>query len=154
MTISQQGLHLIKKWEGFRSKPYLDAAGVPTIGYGNTFYPDGRKVSLLDKEISFSEAEQLLLVVVKTFEKAVNRLVTSTLTQHQFDALVSLCYNIGTGNFQKSRLLKLVNQNPNDPEIYTEFLKHNKSKGVVLKGLQRRREDEANLYGVKKKLFQ
>lgn len=154
MTLSIQGFEFIKKWEGFRAKPYTDAAGVPTIGYGSTFYANGTKVTMNDKPISVQEAETLLKKVVKSFENAVNKLVTKSLTQSQFDALVSFCYNVGVGNFQKSTLLKLINQNPNDPNIYNEFLKHIRANGKILTGLQNRRKEEASLYGSKKKVLE
>ncbi|MFJ1431362.1 lysozyme [Capnocytophaga canimorsus] len=151
MKISQQGIDLIKKWEGFRSSPYLDAAKVPTIGYGTTFYPNGKKVTMRDKSITEQEAEAYLRAVIAQFERVVNRLVTSKINQNQFDALVSFVYNVGSGNFQKSTLLKLVNENPNHPDIGNWFLKYNKASGRELKGLTNRRNDEATLYGVKKK---
>ncbi|WP_392420145.1 lysozyme [Capnocytophaga canis] len=151
MKTSQQGIDLIKKWEGFRSAPYLDAAKVPTIGYGTTFYPNGKKVSMSDKPITEQEAEAYLRAVIAQFEQVVNRLVSSKINQNQFDALVSFVYNVGAGNFQKSTLLKLVNENPNHPDIGNWFLKYNKASGRELKGLTNRRNDEASLYGVKKK---
>ena len=69
-----------------------------------------------------------------------------TLTQNQFDALVSFCYNVGPANLKASTLLKKVNANPNDETIREELKKWNKGGGKVLKGLTRRREAEANLY--------
>ena len=84
------------------------------------------------------------------FERVVNRLVSVTLTQSQFDALVSLCYNIGEGNFQRSTLLKMVNDSPN---ILSQFLEYNKASGKVSEGLTQRRRAEAKMYesGSKKK---
>jgi lysozyme len=144
--ISQKGLDLIKGFEGFRSKPYLCPAGVPTIGYGSTYYADGKKVTLQDQPISEKEAESLLLETVKTYERCVDSYCTDILSQNQFDALVSFAYNVGCMNLKISTLLKKVNKNVNDPSIRTEFLKWKKSNGKVLYGLVVRREAEAALY--------
>jgi lysozyme len=146
MKVSEQGLRLIKKHEGYRSEPYLDAVKIPTIGYGNTFYPDGTKVTMQDKPLSKEVADLLLKVVVSKFEKCVNDNVIADISQEQFDALVSFSYNLGCGALRKSTLLKKVNDNPCDPSILKEFLKWNKAGGKVLRGLTNRRIDEANYY--------
>ncbi len=146
MKISKNGIELIKNFEGYRSKPYLDPVGVPTIGYGNTYYLDGRKVRLNDPPINESVADQLLLDIVKTYESVVLSSVKSNINQNQFDALVSFCYNLGSANFRKSTLLKKVNINPNDKTIRDEFLRWNKSGGRVLNGLTRRRDAESSLF--------
>lgn len=146
MKTSKRGLEVIKKHEGFRSKPYLCPAGVPTIGYGNTFYPDGVKVTMQDKPLSKDMADLLLALVVKDFEVGVNKYVQSNINQNQFDALVSFAYNLGLGALKKSTLLKKVNANPCDATIVNEFMKWNKAGGKVLTGLTKRRHDEATLY--------
>jgi len=146
MRTSENGLQLITAHEGFRSKPYLCPAGVPTIGYGSTFYPDGCKVTLQDKPVTEAEATALLAAALEGFEGAVNDLVTATITQVQFDALVSFVYNVGRNAFVKSTLLRKVNANPNDPTIYAEFARWNKGGGKVLPGLVKRRKEEAELY--------
>lgn len=141
-----KGVNLIKEFEGFRSSPYRCSANVPTIGYGNTFYPDGRKVTMTDAPITESEAVTLLQTLLKTFEQHVDSFCRDDINQNQFDALVSFCYNVGPTNLRNSTLLRKVNANPNDPTIRAEFLKWNKAAGRVLAGLTRRREAEANLY--------
>ena len=146
MKVSKQGLEVIKKHEGFRSKPYLCPAGVPTIGYGNTYYPDGSKVKMTDKPLSKDVADVLLRLVVEDFEDCVNKYVQSNINQNQFDALVSFAYNLGCGNLKKSTLLKKVNDNPCDIAISNEFAKWDKSGGKRLRGLTLRRHDEAILY--------
>lgn len=146
MKISKNGIDLIKKFEGFKSRPYLCPSKVPTIGWGNTTYPNGQKVSLSDPPINESLANTLLLDILKKFENGVSNLVKSKINQNQFDALVSFAFNVGLGNFGKSTLLKKVNVNPVDPTIRNEFLRWNKSGGKVLDGLTRRRESESNLY--------
>src|SRR5690606_6899591 len=146
MKISYSGLQLIKKYEGLSLKPYLDAVGVPTIGYGNTYYEDGTKVTMKDYPISKQKAELLLLNVVVDFERGVSRLVTSKINQNQFDALVSFSYNVGLGSLKSSTLLKKVNANPQDADICNQFARWNKAGGKVLLGLTRRRKEEAELY--------
>lgn len=145
MRVSQQGIDLIKEHEGLELKAYLDSVNVPTIGYGLTRYPNGIKVKLGD-EITLQEAEDMLLTTVDRFSMRVNDLIIQPLKPHQFDALVSLAYNIGLGAFEKSTIRKKVNQNPNDPSIRNEFLRWNKAGGKVLKGLTNRRTKEAAYY--------
>lgn len=146
VTISKRGLDLIKYFEGFRPKPYRCPAGVPTIGYGSTYYSDGRKVTLQDGAITEKQAEELLLETVKIYERCVDSYCTDSLEQNQFDALVSFAYNVGCMNLKISTLLKKVNIDKNDPLIKTEFLKWKKSNGKVLYGLLVRRQAEASLY--------
>jgi lysozyme len=144
--LSQRGLELIKSFEGLKLKPYVCAGGINTIGYGNTYYTNGKKVTLQDKPITIQEAEELLKLSVSTYEKAVDSFCRDDISQSQFDALVSFAYNVGTGNLQKSTLIKKVNANPQDTTIRAEFMKWNKAAGKVLLGLTRRRTAEANLY--------
>jgi lysozyme len=144
--ISEKGLGLIKKFEGLKLKAYKCPAGIATIGFGNTYYPDGTKVKLTDPVITQEKAEELLKFIVIPYEKAVDSFCRDDINQNQFDALVSLAYNIGVGNLQKSTLIKKVNINPKDVTIKAEFAKWNKAAGKVLLGLTRRRTEEANLY--------
>lgn len=144
--ISEAGLNLIKSFEGLRLKPYKCSAGVPTIGYGNTFYENNKKVSLVDVAITESRAVELLAWSLTKFEQYVDSYCRDDISQPQFDALVSFCYNVGPANLKSSTLLKKVNANPNDPTIRAEFLKWNKAGGKALTGLTRRRTAEADLY--------
>lgn len=144
--LSQKGVDLIKQFEGLKLKPYLCPASIPTLGFGNTYYPDGTKVKLTDPAITKEKAEELLKFLLVTYEKAVDTFCRDDISQSQFDALASFCYNVGTGNLQKSTLIKKVNANPLDPTIRAEFMKWNKAAGKVLLGLTRRRTAEANLY--------
>jgi lysozyme len=146
MKISENGLNLIKEFEGLSLKPYLDVVKIPTIGWGNTYYPDGKKVTLKDKPISEIEATELLSYVAqKDFGDKILQLVKVPLNQNQFDALVSICYNIGMGNFSKSTLLKKINQS-DFKGASLEFEKWNKSGGIVLAGLVKRRLKEKALF--------
>ncbi|MDK7674407.1 lysozyme [Weeksella virosa] len=147
MKTSNKGLALIKKYEGFFSKPYRDPIGIPTIGYGATYYPDNkRKVTMTDKAMTEKEASDLLVVQLANYERDVLRLVKKPLNQNQFDALVSFTYNLGAANLGKSTLLKKVNVNPNDPSIRAEFGKWVNAGGKKFNGLVRRRNEEADLY--------
>lgn len=143
---SAKGIELIKSFEGLVLKPYKCSAGVPTIGYGNTFYENGKKVAMTDAAITEARATELLSWSLTKFEQYVDSYCIDTITQNQFDALVSFCYNLGPANLKASTLLKKVNKDPNDPTIRAEFMKWNKAGGRALKGLTRRREAEANLY--------
>jgi lysozyme len=144
--ISQNGLELLKKFEGLSLKPYKCAGGIWTIGYGNTYYPDGKKVKETDLAITKEKANEMLVMLLGSYEKAVDSFCRDDINQNQFDALVLLAYNIGVGNLQRSTLIKKVNLDPNDLTIKAEFLKWNRSAGKVLVGLSKRREAEANLY--------
>jgi lysozyme len=146
MILDNKGYLLITKHEGLKLKPYLCPAKIPTIGYGNTYYPDGKRVTLLDKDITKQQAFDMFKEVANRFGKRVNELVTSNINQNQFNALVSFAYNVGTGNFSSSTLLKKVNRNPDDLTIKDEFLRWNKAGGKVLNGLTNRRNEEADLY--------
>jgi lysozyme len=137
---------MIKTFEGFRAAPYKCSAGVPTIGYGATFYPGGKKVTMTDVAITEEQAVELLANMLVSFEKYVDSYCVDTITQNQFDALVSFAYNLGPANLKSSTLLKKVNANPNDESIKLEFLKWVKAGGKTLKGLVRRREAESELY--------
>jgi lysozyme len=146
MILDNKGYLLITKHEGLKLKPYLCPAKIPTIGYGNTYYPDGKRVTLLDKDITKQQAFDMFKEVANRFAKRVDTLVTSNINQNQFNALVSFAYNVGTGNFSSSTLLKKVNRNPDDLTIKDEFLRWNKAGGKVLNGLTNRRNEEADLY--------
>jgi lysozyme len=154
MKADKKGIDFIHSFEGCSLKPYLCPANVPTIGWGNTFYPNGVKVTMKDKTITQEEADRLFLFTLAMFEKDVTKLITSKVNQNQFNALLSFAYNVGTDIDQDnipeglgdSTLLKKVNIDPNNPSIAKEFLKWDKANGVVLPGLTRRRKEEALLY--------
>lgn len=154
MNISANGIAFIKNEEKFRSKPYLDSVGVPTIGYGTTYYENGKKVSLKDEAITIQRASELLAFqIAKEYAPAVNKAVKVPLTQNQFDALVSFAYNVGTSNngMSGSTLVKKINAGIKDaPTIKYWFGVWNKGtikdKKVVLAGLVARRAREANLF--------
>ena len=145
MKISNLGLELIKEFEGFSANAYLCPAKIPTIGYGNTFYEDGRKVKL-GEQISKTDALELLEKVVnKDFADKIFPSIKVPVTQNQFDAMCSLAYNIGTGSFLKSTLLKKVNAG-DFAGAGEEFLRWNKAGGKEVLGLTKRREREKQLF--------
>ena len=148
IKISQTGIELIKSFEGFKGMAYKCPAGVPTIGYGTIRYPDGHKVKLGDV-CTEQSAQVYLHHDLVSFELAVDALCRDDINQNQFDALVSFCYNLGSGNLKISGLLKKVNTNPNDETIKLEFMKWVKAGGRTLPGLVKRREAESILYFTK-----
>lgn len=136
---SEAGIDLIKEFENLRYEAYRCPAGVWTIGYGHT-----AGVCPGD-QIDDREADRLLAADLEHFEAVVGRQCPHV-NQQQFDALVSFTFNVGEGNFLKSTLLKCVKANPQNPNIQGEFARWNKSKGMILAGLIRRRRAESNLY--------
>ena len=149
MKLSDKGYDLIKKFEGYSDRHYKCPAGIPTLGYGNTYYPNGVKVKLTDKQITKEYANEMLAFVANNFAKDVLKVVKSNITVNQLNALTSFAYNLGMTNFRNSTLLKRVNENPNDAMIAKEFLKWNKANGKELKGLTNRRIAESALYFTK-----
>ena len=143
---SSKGIELIKSFEGFYAKPYLCPAKLATIGYGNTFYKDGRKVTMLDKAITRAEAFDMFKEIADKFAKRVSTIVMQPLTQNQFNSLVSFAYNVGVANFMNSTLLKKVNNNRLDHSIHDEFMKWDKVGTKKLAGLTKRRKIEADNY--------
>ena len=145
MKLDKAGLDFIRSKEGYRSYSYFDSIRW-AIGYGNTFFEDGTPVTE-GMTIEQWRAEQLFEYVAQNnFAKPVNNLLNVSVNQSQFNALVSLAYNIGIGNFSKSTLLKKVNANPNDTSIGAEFERWKYSNGRPLTGLLNRRKAEAKLY--------
>ncbi len=143
MNTSQNGINLILSFEGFSSKPYLDSAGIPTIGYGNTYYPGGKKVTMKDPAISKEKGTELFASVLPAYEKIVSNKIKTALTQNQFDALVSHTYNTGGSD----TLFSLINKKANPEAIRDWFTsRYITAGGIVLNGLIRRRKAEADLF--------
>jgi lysozyme len=140
MNCSDKALDIIKSFESLRLDAYMPTPNdVPTIGYGST-----RGVTMGDT-CTESEALQMLKEDVSEAEGCVSMAVDVDLTQHQFDALVSLVFNIGCGAFRGSTLLKLLNAG-DYAAAQQQFGRWNKQAGKVLNGLTRRREAEAALF--------
>ena len=142
MKTSEIGKDLIKKFEGVRLKAYKCSAGVPTIGFGNTFYEDGKKVQMNDT-ITLERARDLFDMLLPRYEKIVLNKVKRVLKQNEFDALVSHTYNTGGS----STLFRLVNANESIEDIKDWWLtKYTTANGKKLKGLVERRKQEYDLY--------
>ena len=146
MKLDDSGYKIIQGFEGLSLVPYLCSAGVATIGYGATFYPSLKKVTMQDAPISLLTAKWMLKETADKFAADVDKMIKSNINQNQFNAIVSLAYNIGLSALAKSSLLRKVNVNPNDPTITNSFLVWNKAGGKVLNGLTKRRTIEAKLY--------
>ena len=139
MKISQEGLALIKKFEGCELEAYQCPAGVWTIGFGSI-----KGVKEGDK-INKDEANHLLEEEMIEYEGYINNLVKVPLKQYQFDALCAWVFNLGSGNLQESSLLRVLNDGKYD-EVPQQIKRWNKANGEVLEGLIRRREAEALLF--------
>lgn len=139
MRVTEAGLQIVKDAEGLRLRTYLCPAGILTIGYGHT-----RGVTQ-DMEITEEQANEFLKDDVIVAENYINK-YNLRLKQCQFDALVSFVFNVGSGNFANSTMLKLIKKDPDDPAIADEFLKWKYSGGKVFPGLVTRRKKEKNLY--------
>jgi lysozyme len=140
MNISDAGLTLITGFEKLRLTAYLDAVGVWTIGYGHT------RSALPGMQISEARALDLLSQDVQDAESSVQRFVRVPLTQYQFDALVSLVFNIGGGAFKSSTILRLINERAEPLRIGAEFKRWVYGNGKKLGGLELRRAAERRMY--------
>lgn len=155
MQLSKAGSDFIKSYERFMSNPYRDAVGVWTIGFGNTYYEDRRKVSGSDKPISEVRASELKQNIINMdFAPAVNLLFADEIArgqinQNQFDALLSLAYNIGTRGLAGSSVYKNIKRG-NMQKAADSFLAWNKGRVngrlVEIRGLTRRRNDERAMF--------
>lgn len=140
MITSDQGVDLIKRFEGCRLQSYRCPAGVWTIGYGHTGtdVTEGRRITI-------EEADRLLREDLAHMERRVRQLVTAPLTQNQFDALVSFAFNVGLGALERSTLRKKLNTQDYRGAA-AQFLVWDKAGGKVLPGLVRRRRAERDLF--------
>jgi lysozyme len=145
MKTSQQGLDLIKHYEGLRLKPYRCPAGLWTIGYGHLIGNGSVLPDSWNRTFSVAEANALLVTDVIRFERGVTRYCPVKLSQGQFDALVSFSFNLGLGTLQRSSLRQKINRG--DIEGAKEvLLKYNKAGGIISRGLTLRRVSESKLF--------
>ena len=149
MTTSNKGIDLIHSWEQFRSKAYKDSGGTWTIGWGSTRI-FGRRVIRTDR-ITKEEANEQFRKDLAMFEHYVDMFVNVKINQNQWDAIVSLTYNIGQGGLRRSKVLKYLNEN----ELYKAaesfmrhvYTRHKVTKKLIkLRGLVRRRKAERELF--------
>jgi lysozyme len=157
MTISEAGIQLIKSFEGCHNSPYKCPADLWTIGYGRVLYPDQARLKTGERNkyplrtehnrtFSGDEIDALLEADLQRFSDGVLRLCPAAAdSQCHLDAITSLAFNIGLGNLQSSTLRMKYNRSDYDGAA-DEFLKWRKANGVVLRGLERRREAERALF--------
>jgi lysozyme len=146
-TLDETGLNFLKNEEGCILHPYKDSVGIPTIGIGMTYYPQtGKKVTMQDGPITLAQAEGMFLLMLRPYCLAVYSTTRDDLTQNNFNALVSLCYNIGTGGYKGSTVHRLVNQNIIGAPLKDAFLMWSKAGGKINQGLHDRRLREFQLY--------
>jgi lysozyme len=141
MELSAQGLDLIKRSEGFRSRQYLDLAGYETIGYGHRIAPR----ESFPESVTEAQAAEILMSDVKKAEQAVARLVHVPLTQGQFDALIDFCFNMGAGRLAASTLLKELNAG-HYAQAGLQLLRWDCAAGAPIAGLKARRTAELQLW--------
>lgn len=137
--VNDDGIALIKEFEGLHLTPYLCPGKVWTIGYGHT------RTVRQGMRITKEQAEALLREDLRLFERGVTRLVTVKLNDNQFSALVCFAFNIGLGNFEFSTLLKLLNRGWYD-QVPVQLLRWDHANGETLGGLRRRRLAEGQLW--------
>lgn len=142
--INDEAKGIIKFSEGCKLTAYQCPAKIWTIGYGSTFYKDGKKVKQGDT-ISQNQADTLFDTILEKFEKDVKKLIKVKINDNQFGAIISFAYNLGIANLKSSTLLKKINAN-DFFEASQEFMKWNKAGGKVLNGLTIRRKKESVLF--------
>ncbi len=136
---------LARRFEGCYLCPYLCPAGVPTIGYGATYYENGEAVTLLDATITKERAEALLLWMVRTrYLPAVLKLCPGVDSPERLAALIDFAFNLGSGALRASTLRRRVNAGA-WADVPAELMKWNKAGGRVLRGLTLRCEARASL---------
>lgn len=144
MKLNENGLALLRAFEGFRAQSYRDVGGVWTIGYGHTGRA-GPPAVTPQSRMTEPEARQLLAEEAETFATSVRAMLTRELTGDQFSALVSFAFNVGQANFRRSSVLKAANAG-DDAAVARRLSLWVKAGGKVWPGLVRRRAAEAALY--------
>lgn len=142
--VSGTGLDFIIGEEGLVLHPYLDSVKIPTIGVGCTYYENGEKVKMSDPAITKDRAKELFANLLKHYELAVYSNTRDDINQNQFDALVSLCFNIGVNGFKGSTLVKRVNDKSSNDLVQKSFQMWKNAGGKPI--LLNRRNREYALY--------
>jgi lysozyme len=156
MKTNASGIKILHEFEDCKLRAYRCPAGVWTIGWGNTFYEDGRAVRE-GETITKERADSIFQFVLSQFEAQARRAITSQVNENQFSAFVSALYNIGPGSRHKSGLIRLkdgrpstlltmININPSNPAIRDQFMLWISKGTISERGLTRRRKAEADLY--------
>ena len=145
--VTEEGINLIKRFEGFSPTIYICPAGYPTIGYGHVVLANEQ--DQFATGITPAQAIELLRKDVGIAERAVLRLISVPLTDGQFDALVSFTFNLGAGALQRSTMRRKVNRGEHE-SVPAEFMKWVWAAGQIITGLAHRRKLEGLLYSSKK----
>jgi hypothetical protein len=145
MKISQNGIDLIKRFEGCRFTPYRDSIGLWTVGYGHLIENGKSLPSGFNRVFTQKEIDDYLVNDLLHVESGISVLVRVPITQNQFDSLCSFCYNLGVGTLQKSTLLKDINASLWDATA-NDLLKFHFAGGVSQPGLVKRRQAEHDLF--------
>jgi len=139
MKISEDGLELIKKFEGCETSAYQDSVGVWTIGFGHTKgVEEGQTCSIEDAELMLTDE-------MEEYEGYINNMVKVDLQQHEFDSLVAWVYNLGPTNLGESTMLKVLNGGQFD-RVPDEMNRWTRAGGEILEGLVRRRQAESLMF--------
>lgn len=147
LKVGPKAIALLHHFEQCRLTAYRDAVGVPTIGWGMTYYPDGERVQMGDRITQAQADEMFATLLERDFAGPVRNAVAGVpTTPAQFGAMAALTYNIGVRGFTGSTVLRRHRAGAPDDEITAAFLMWNKAGGRVLPGLTRRRNAEAALY--------
>ncbi len=141
---SQAAIDMIKQFTNLHLNAYKSVSGKISIGYGTTVI-DNNKPVLPNMHITEEQASDLLVKDIEKLSRQISNLLRATVTQNQFDALVSFAYNIGINQFARSALLRLININDIEGAA-KQFIRWNKSGGVEQSGLTRRRIAETDLF--------
>lgn len=145
MKLSVEGLNLIKRFEGVRNRPYRCSAGLWTVGVGHLI-GDGKLLpKSWDRTFTEKEINALLIRDLSRFERGVGMYIKVPLRQHEYDALCSFAFNLGLGTLQRSTLRQKINRNDKEGAA-KEILKYCRAGGKIIKGLQRRREAEYQMF--------
>mgnify|MGYP003334210606 FL=1 len=146
MNVSEQGLKLIRHHEGVRNRPYRCPAGLWTVGVGHLI-GDGKSLPAeWDRVFTKEEIDGILKRDLRRFELGVHKMLPNMpLRQHEFDALVSFCFNLGLGCFQRSTVRQALLRG-DKTQAMASLLKYCRAGGKILKGLQNRRLDEKALF--------
>jgi len=143
--INDAGLEIIKRYEGWSSKPYKCPAARWTIGWGATWNIKGKPVTSKHPPINKKQGTALLKRELHHVEKAIGKLITVELTENMFSSLCSFSFNVGTGNLQRSTLRMILNRGQYE-DAADEFPKWRRANGRILKGLVKRRASERELF--------
>jgi lysozyme len=145
MKISDEGIKLIKRFEGVRNRPYRDSIGLWTVGVGHLIESGRQLPESWNKTFTDSEIDALLRKDLSRFERSIRMLIKVPLRQCEYDSICSFVFNLGAGTLQRSTLRQKLNRGDKEGAA-REILKYNRAGGKVVKGLVNRRNDEYQLF--------